>query len=129
VFVHGFGEWSPSPAYRPSPLTPGLIEALNEQVPEGDVVFSDPETSYGIAAFAPVYVCNGPPAHVADTEDNRPYERRDEALRFLETGDLAVPRACGAGWLVVDKERSDLEPALPVVYRNGRFTLYRLDGA
>jgi hypothetical protein len=129
VFVHGFGEWSPSPAYRPSPLTPGLIEALNEQVPEGDVVFSDPETSYGIAAFAPVYVCNGPPAHVADTEDNRPYERRDEALRFLETGDLAVPRACGAGWLVVDNERSDLEPALPVVYRNGRFTLYRLDGA
>ena len=126
VFAHGLREWSPFPALRPSPLTPGLIEALNEEVPEGAVVFSDPETSYGIAAFAPVYVCNGPPAHVADTEANRPYERRDEALRFLESGDLAIPRACGARWLVLDAERSDLEPSLPVVYRDGRFTLYRL---
>jgi hypothetical protein len=126
VFVHGFSEWSPSPAFRPAPLTPGLIAALRDDVPERAIVFSDPETSYGIAAFAPVYVCNGPPAHVADTEDNRPYERRAEALRFLETGDLAIPRACGATWLVVDAERSELAPDLPVAYRDDRFTLYRL---
>jgi hypothetical protein len=129
VFVHGFTEWSPSPAFRPSPLTPGLVEALNEQVPAGAIVYSDPETSYGVAAYAPVYVCNGPPAHVADTDENRPYERRDEAARFFETGDLSIPRACGARWLVVDGERSELTLDLPVVYRDGRFTLYRLPGA
>jgi hypothetical protein len=129
VFVHGFTEWSPSPAFRPSPLTPGLVEALNEQVPAGAIVYSDPETSYGVAAYAPVYVCNGPPAHVADTDENRPYERRDEAARFFETGDLSIPRACGARWLVVDGERSELTLDLPVVYRDGRFTLYRLPAA
>jgi hypothetical protein len=126
VFVHGFTEWTRSPAFRPSPLTPGLRDALREQVPERGVVYSDPETSYGIAAFAPVYVCNGPPAHVADTEANRPYERRDEATRFFATGDLAIPRACGAGWLVVDARRTELRPDLPAVHADGRFTLYRL---
>jgi hypothetical protein len=37
-----------------------------------------------------------------------------------------VPRACGARWLVLDRDRFDLAPALPVVYRDGRFTLYRV---
>ena len=129
VYVNGLAEWSPSPAFRPALLTPGLVDALEERLPEGAIVFSDPETSYGIAAAAPVYVCNGPPAHVADTADNRPYERRDESVRFFETGDLSIPRACGAEWLVVDSERTELAPDLPAVHRDARFTLYRLGPA
>ena len=65
--------------------------------------------------------------HVADTEDNRPFERRDEAREFFRTGDLAIPRRCGAGWLVVDRSRFDDAPSGSVVYRDGRYTLYRLD--
>jgi hypothetical protein len=126
VFVAGLAEWSPSPGRTPSPLTPGLVQALRGQVPAGDTVYADLESSYRIGAFAPVYVCNNPPGHVADTKQNRPYERRAEARRFFRTGDLAVPRACGARWLVVDRSRFDLYPDLPVVYRDDRYTLYRL---
>ena len=126
VYVHGLTNWSPSPARRPSPLTPGLVEALRAEVPEGDAVYADPESSYRVGAFAPVYVCVNPPAHVADTEDNRPYERVREFRRFAATGDLSIPRACGARWLLVDRDRFQLAPDLPVAYRDARYTLYRL---
>jgi hypothetical protein len=98
-------------------------------VPVGDVVYADLESSYRIAAFAPVYVCNAPPGHVADTKKNRPYGRRDEARLFFRTGDLAIPRSCGAQWLVLDRDRFDLDLGLPAVYRDGRYTLYRLAAA
>ena len=126
VAVSGLWHWSPSEARTPSPLTPGLVAALRDDVPTRAVVYSDPETSYRIAAAAPVYIAVAPPGHVADTKDNRPYERRDDARAFLRTGDLAIPRRYGSGWLVVDAHRSDLRPSLPVVYRDGRYTLYRL---
>lgn len=126
VYVHGLLEWSPSPHRRPSPLTPGLVSALRDDVPAGGIVYSDLESSYRIAAFAPVYICNAPPGHVADTRKNRPYERREQARRFFRDGDLAIPRACGAGWLVLDRDRFDLSLDLPVVYRDSRYTLVRL---
>jgi hypothetical protein len=126
IAVQAVPDWTDSPGRKASPLTPGLVEALRERVPDGDVVYSDPETSYRIAATAPVYVATAPPGHVADTEQNRPYERRDEARRFFDTGDLGIPRAAGAGWLVVDRERFDVAPQLDVVHRDGRYTLYAL---
>jgi hypothetical protein len=125
VAVHGLRDWH-SPTGPRLPLTPGLVDALRERVPEGDIVFSDLETSYRIAAMAPVYVAAGPPAHVADTEENRPYARRDDVVRFLRTGNLAIPRRYGAQWLVVDRRRSLLRPALPLVYSDDRYLLYRL---
>jgi hypothetical protein len=128
VAVHGLWNWSPSEARQPSPLTPGLVAALRELEP-GEIVYSDLETSYRIAAAAPVYVCNAPTGHVADTEDNRPFERRDEARAFFSTGDLAIPRRCGAEWLVVDTSRFDVELRASPVYRDGRYALYRLNGA
>jgi hypothetical protein len=124
VAVHGLRDWSEEPGPR-VPLTPGLVEALRD-LPDGDIVFSDLETSYRIAALAPVYVAAGPPAHVADTEQNRPYARRRDVVRFLRTGDLAIPRGYGAGWLVVDRERSLLRPALPVIHADDRYLLYAL---
>ena len=124
VAVHGMREWEKPPGPR-VPLTPGLREALGE-LPEGSVVFSDLETSYRIAALAPVYVAAAPPAHVADTEDNRPYARRRDVMRFLRTGDLEIPRRVGADWLVVDRQRSFLRPALPLLHADDRYLLYRL---
>jgi hypothetical protein len=124
VAVHAAANWSPSEARRASPLTPGLVEVLRERVPEGAVVYSDLETSYRIAAEAPVYIAAAPPSHVADTEENRPYERRAENIRFFRTGDAAIPRRAGAGWLVLDRRRFDIVPQLDSVYRDERYTLY-----
>jgi len=126
VVVHAAWNWSPSEARPPSPLTPGLVTALREEVPEGAVVYSDLETSYRIGAFAPVYVANGPPGHVADTKENRPYERRTEARRFFATGDLGIPRRAGAGWLVLDRDRFQVDPGGPARYEDDRYALYRL---
>lgn len=125
VAAHAAEDWSPSESRRPSPLTPGLVEALRQRVPERAVVFADLETSYRVAAAAPVYVAANPPAHVADTEDNRPYERRKDVKRFLRTGDLAIPERYGYDYLVIDRLRLDINPELPVVYRDERYTLYR----
>jgi hypothetical protein len=124
IGIHAAANWSPSHARAASPLTAGLVDALREHVPRGDVVFSDPETSYQIAARVPVYIAVAPPGHVADTEKNRPYERRDQALEFFETGDAEIPRRAGADWLVVDREQFDVTPQLDSVYRDGRYTLY-----
>ena len=125
VFVHGLWNWSAA-SRPPNPLTPGLITALRTIVPKSDTVFSDLESSYRITAYAPVYVCNGPPGHVADTKRNRPYERRRQWKRFNATGDLGIPRRCGARWLVIDRAHFATKPALPVAYRDGRYTLYRV---
>lgn len=128
VFAHGLANWSPSPARPPSPLSAALVDTLRERVPAGATVYGDPEASYRVAAFAPLRVCVAPPGHVADTEQNRPRERVREFRRFARTGDLALPAACGAGWLLVDRSRFDLAPELDVVFRDDRWTLYRLRG-
>jgi hypothetical protein len=83
-------------------LTPGLINAVRREVPAGDVVLADPETSYWLAAYAPVYVAVAPPAHVGDTEKNRPYQRVEEWKRFVRTNRFEAR----ADWLVVDRLRA-----------------------
>ena len=125
TYVHGLAHWSPSSTRPASPLTPGLVAAL-KKIPAGTIVASDPETSYRIAATVPVYVCTAPPGHVADTTKNRPYERRAEWRRFARAGDLAVPRRCGAAWIVTDVHSFDRRLQLPATYRDERYTLYRL---
>ena len=59
---------------------------------------------------------------------HRPRERVRDFRRFARTGDLGIPRACGATWLVVDRRRFPrLAPrGLTAVYRDGRWALYRL---
>ena len=90
------------------------------------VVFSDLATSYRIAGYAPVYVAAAPPAHVADTKENRPYQRRLDAIKFFRTGNLAIPRRYGAEWIVVARRRFELKLKLPRAYEDSRFVLYRL---
>lgn len=126
VVAGGLLQWN-----RPDPpelatLTPGLVQAVRDEAEPGSVVFSDPETSFRLAAYAPVYIASAPPGHVADTERNRPYDRAADARRFLRTGDLSIPRGYGAELVVLDGLRTDLELDLPVVYEDERFTVYRL---
>ncbi len=125
VGLHGFTHWDERSTVERG-LTPGLVTALRDRVPEKAVVFSDNATSYAIAALAPVYVANALPGHVADTKANRPYARRTDAREFFRTGNLAIPRRYGADWLVVDRDRSKLRPDLPQAYADKRFVLYRL---
>jgi hypothetical protein len=126
VAVHGFSHWS-ARAGAGKPLTPGLVSALETQVPPGSVVFSDDGTSFRIAAAVPVYVASALPGHVADTEANRPYERRADARAFLRSGDLAIPRRYHAGWIVLDRRRWPwLRLPLEVVFEDRSFALYRL---
>jgi hypothetical protein len=126
TYVHGLTHWTPNEARRATSLSPGLRAAIAAEVPAGAIVYADPDTSYQIGGYAPVYVCVNPPPHVADTERNRPRERVAEHRRFARTGDLGIPRACGAEWLVVDRSRSELQPELPVVFEDERWALYRL---
>ncbi len=126
VFVAGLFSWTADESRRPSPLSAGLVAALRDEVPVGGVVYGDPEASYRMAAFAPVRICVAPPGHVADTAENRPRQRVEEFRAFARTGDLEIPRACGAEWLVVDGNRFDIEPGLTPVYEDSRWRLYRL---
>ncbi len=125
VAVFGFGHWDAA-RYEPSPLTPGLVARL-DSLPEATIVFSDDSTSYWAASVAPVYIATARPGHVADTVENRPYDRRDDANRFGRTGTLSIPRSYGADFVLVRRDRwPRLDLALPAVYRDGRYVLYRL---
>jgi hypothetical protein len=126
VAVHGFAHWTANTPPDHYALTPGLVRYLNAHVRERSVVFSNLETSYRIAAFAPVYLAASPPAHVADTHANRPYARRRDVIMFLRTGDLTIPRRYGASWLVVDRSRPHAKVGARAVYRDRRYAVYRL---
>jgi hypothetical protein len=126
VAIGGASDWKPEPAPPIASLSDGVVRALRHDVPSGAVVYSDAETSYRLAAFAPVYIAVAPPGHVADTEKNRPYDRARDARRFQRTGNLAIPERYGAEYLVVDRLRKGRTFDLPVVYQDERFTLYRL---
>jgi len=126
VAVHGFSEWTPPKRIGAGKLTPGLVEAVRARVPKGDVVWSNPATSYELAAYAPVYIAVAPPAHVANTDANRPYERLARWKEFRRTGDLAIPRRAGARWLVVQASRRPPIRGLRPVYQDPEYALYRL---
>lgn len=135
IAVAGFRDVQQDPPDRYA-LTPGLVHALNTDVPLRATVFSDLETSYRIGAFAPVYIAAAPPAHVANTSANEPYTRRRDVIRFFSRDKLSyveklrlLSLTYGAGWLVVDKTRRipDVVRFLPPpVYEDDHFVLYRL---
>jgi hypothetical protein len=125
VAVFGFGHWETA-TYEPSPLTPRLVERL-EALPDGAVVLSDDSTSYWAASVAPLHIVAARPGHVADTEKNRPFERRDDVNQFGRTGDLAIARRYRADYVLVRRDRwPRLDLALPAVYRDASYVLYRL---
>ena len=128
VAVHGFAHWDGDARVDRNALTRGLVDFLRTAVPKRAVVFADLGTSYRISAFAPVYVANGPPTHVADTKANDPYGRRADLLRFLD-GDRAVLSKYGAGWLVLRRGEWSVKPHAQLVYHDQRFRVFRLQSA
>ncbi len=128
VVVHGFAHWHAAVTTDADALTPGLVQYLRHDVPRGAVVFADLETSYRISGYVPVYVCNAPPAHVADTKANDPDARRAAWLAFLRTGSLAIPRRYHAGWIVLRRRepvaRVEAQGARPV-YRDASFVVLK----
>ncbi len=125
VVTVGLWHWS-SPDVPGGALSPGLVEAVRDEVPKGSIVYADQDTSYRLAALAPVYVAVAPPGNVANTEANRPYERAADAKRFLRTGDVSIPERYGADYVVVDRTRTDVELELEELFRDSRFSLYRM---
>jgi hypothetical protein len=116
-------------------LTPGLVEALRTRVPVRAVVFADLETSYRVAAAAPLYIAAAPPAYVARTERNRALERRDDVQRFFSDEDASYLEQAtllseyAATWLLVDRTKrvpAYVELLPGKVYEDERFALYRL---
>ncbi|HEU5212891.1 MAG TPA: hypothetical protein VFU10_08995 [Gaiellaceae bacterium] len=126
VGVHAAANWSTPARDKSHDLTPGLRAALKSRTSPGQVVFSDADTSYRIGAFLPVYVATDPPAHVADTTENRPYERYDDSVEFLNTGDLSIPRRYGAEWIVINRHRNRTPMTIRPVWHDGKYFLYRL---
>jgi hypothetical protein len=100
VAVHGFRQWTPLVESDRQALSPQLLAGV-QKLPKGAVVIADPETSYHIAAAAPVYVVAAPVPHVANTRANDPAARVADVKRWLATRDPAIPRRYGAGWAVV----------------------------
>jgi hypothetical protein len=125
VAVHGFARWDAELKADPSALSPGLVHFLRADVPKRAVVFADLETSYRISAYAPVYVANGPPAHVANTDANRLASRVADLKRFLRSGSLAIPRSYHAGWLVLRADEH-IHGGARLVYRDNDFRVFRL---
>jgi hypothetical protein len=134
IAVGGFIDLNQEPPDRRA-LTPGLVDALRTTVPLRATVFADLETSYRIAAEAPVSIAAAPPAHVADSGTNEPYKRRTDVIRFFYRDGVSyyekaqILSKYGATWLVVDKTRKipayvDFLPA--AVYEDDRYALYPL---
>ncbi len=127
IGVHAAANWTTPAHDAKNDLSPGLLAALKSRTTAGQVVFSDADTSYRIGAYLPVYVANDPPAHVADTTENRPYRRYDDAVAFLKTGDLSIPRRYGAEWIVINRNRFLTPMTIQPVWQDARYSLYRLN--
>ncbi len=113
-------------------LTPELVGYLRG-LDQGQVIYSNLETSYRVAAFTPHYVAASPPAHVANTEDNRPYDRRRDVIRvffrdeFPDADRATIIRRSGADFVVVDKTRNyprSLFAGLEPAYEDDRYAVY-----
>jgi hypothetical protein len=135
VGVAGLADLEPANPDDPHGLTPGLVAELRA-LDRDDVVFAPVETSYRIAAFAPVFVAATPPEHVGDTEENRPYRRQRDVIRFFapRSGLTTEERrrlldAYAADWLVVDKRRAyphAVVGGLERAYEDARYALLRV---
>jgi hypothetical protein len=134
VAVHGFTRFERWDDPDPYGLSPGLVQALRDDVPPLAVVLAPGVTSYRIAGDAPVRIVVAPPGHVAfNTAADYGQRSRATRLFFLEPGVSAAQRETTLSryrvdWVVVDKTRG--HPELPadveLVYEDARYVLYRV---
>ena len=100
VFVHGVSQWSPDPKSDPGALSARLVHNLRTEVPKGAIVLAPIQTSYRVAASAPVYIVAAPVAHVANTRANQPYVRARAVRHWVLTNDPRVARRYHATWAI-----------------------------
>jgi hypothetical protein len=110
IFIHGLWHWSPAQKGDPYALSARLVHSLRTKVPKGAIVIAPLQTSYRVAAAAPVYIVAAPVTHVAATKANDPYGRAKDIRHWVQTNDPAIAEKYGATWAI----------------RSGR--LYRLPG-
>ena len=118
VAVHGFRQWTPLNKTDSHALSPQLLAEV-QKLPKGAVVIADPETSYRIAAAAPVYLVAAPDRPRREHEGERPRHsggRRRAVARHRRPGDPAQVR-CGLG-------RRARPPCPPPVMKVLLVTLY-----
>lgn len=132
--VGGFADYERWDDPDPYGLSPGLTNALREEVEPLAVVLAPSATSYRIAGYAPVRIVVAPPGHVAF--EGAEYEARARAVSrfFLDATTsieerAAVLRRYAVSWVVVDRTRGT--PALPAsltrVYADARYLLYEVE--
>jgi hypothetical protein len=119
----------------PNALTPGLVAELRS-LDRRSIVLAGLETSYRIAASAPVRIVAAPPAHVARTKLNQPYNRRRDVSKFFYRPNVTAEERKEilddrfVGWVVADKASrypaAYLDANLEKVYEDERYVLYRV---
>jgi hypothetical protein len=136
ITVGGLASLERSDAPDRHGLTPGLVDELNE-LPRTSVVFAPVPTSYRVAAYAPVYVAATPPPHAADTDENRPYSRQRDTIRFFaprsglsDAERRELLERYGADVLLVAKQqphpRAFVRTFAPL-YEDRRYALFQVD--
>jgi hypothetical protein len=135
IAVGGLADVSRDRAPDPYALTPGLVRELRSLEPR-KVVLSNLETSYRVAAYAPLNVAAAPPAHVARTKLNKPYVRRAAVIAFFfRPAVKASTRAriledYRVDYVLVDTTRrypEELVGRLEQIYADGRYELYAFE--
>ena len=100
VFLHSLAHWSSDPKSDPRALSPRLVHNLRTKVPKGAIVIAPLDTSYRVAASAPVYIVAAPVVHVANTKANDPYGRARAVHHWVLTNDPRVAKRYGATWAI-----------------------------
>jgi hypothetical protein len=100
IFIHGMWHWTPGQKSDSLALSARLIHNLRTKVPKGAIVIAPLETSYRVAALAPVYIVGAPVTHVAATTANKPYVRARDIQHWVLTNDPAIPKKYGATWAI-----------------------------
>jgi hypothetical protein len=100
VLVHGTWHWSVDDKVDPYAISPRLVHNLRTKVPKGAVVLAPVNTSYRVAAKAPVYIVAAPVVHVANTRANDPYGRARAVHHWVLTNDPRVAQRYGATWAI-----------------------------
>jgi hypothetical protein len=100
IFIHGIWHWSPGQKSDKFALSERLVHNLRTKVPKGAIVIAPLQTSYRVAALAPVYIVAAPVTHVAATTANKPYQRARDIQHWVLTNDPAIARKYGATWQI-----------------------------
>jgi hypothetical protein len=100
IFIHGLWHWSPAQKSDRYALSARLVHSLRTKVPKGAIVIAPLQTSYRVAAAAPVYIVAAPVTHVAATTANDPYGRAKDIRHWVQTNDPAIAKKYGATWAI-----------------------------